>query len=155
MQDMVKLPHVRVPAIDPINRPAHYMGRGLEAVDVLEAWGLGPHLWNAGKYILRAGKKGPATEDLGKALWYARRALQFFGNGNALATCPMGITTAQVTGAFALSYQLGQAMGAIWDIADANSRHEVATGLTRLIYAIESEIARLAGLAPLANATEF
>jgi len=138
-----------------IDRPAHYLGRGLEAIDVLEAWGLGLHLGNCGKYILRAGRKGDAVEDLGKALWYARRAMSFYAKGNALSTCPVGeVTTGRVIEAFALSYQRGQAIGAIWDIADANARHEVAAGLTALVYALEAEIKRLK-TDPLCNATEF
>ena len=61
---------------DPVNRPAHYIGRGgIEAADVIEAFGLGWHLGNAVKYILRAGKKGPALEDLRKARWQIDRAI--------------------------------------------------------------------------------
>lgn len=57
-----------------IDHPPHYGGDGpLEAIEVIEAWQLGFHLGNAVKYILRAGKKGPATTDLRKALWYLRR----------------------------------------------------------------------------------
>lgn len=59
---------------DPVNRPAHYIGNGLEAIDVIEDWQLGFHLGNAVKYILRAGRKGDRRQDLEKALWYVRRA---------------------------------------------------------------------------------
>jgi hypothetical protein len=54
-----------------INHPAHYGGKDnpYEAIKVIEAWGLGFCLGNAVKYILRAGKKGDAVEDLKKALW--------------------------------------------------------------------------------------
>lgn len=61
-------------AHDPVNRPAHYQGKGLEAIQVIEDWELGYHLGNAVKYILRAGRKGDRKQDLEKALWYVRRA---------------------------------------------------------------------------------
>ena len=61
---------------DPVNHPAHYTGAGgLEAIDVIEAFGLGAtyHLGNAVKYLLRAGRKDDAATDLRKADWYFRR----------------------------------------------------------------------------------
>jgi len=65
------------PVIDPVNHPSHYKQGGLEAIDVLEAFGLtrDGRLFNAGKYILRAGKKDNNTElqDLKKAIWYLKR----------------------------------------------------------------------------------
>jgi len=52
---------------DNVNHPPHYISGGLEAIDVIEAFGLGYHLGNAAKYILRAGKKtADATEDIKK-----------------------------------------------------------------------------------------
>lgn len=63
------------PAHDTVETPAHYRGgMGLEAIDVIEAWGLGFHLGNAVKYILRAGAKGDRGEDLKKACRYLSRA---------------------------------------------------------------------------------
>jgi hypothetical protein len=60
---------------DPVKTPAHYhAGNGLEVIDVIEAWGLGFHLGNAAKYILRAGHKGDPNEDLAKACRYLSRA---------------------------------------------------------------------------------
>lgn len=58
-----------------INHPEHYGGADnpYEAIKVIEAWGLGFHLGNAVKYISRAGKKGPETEDIDKAIWYLER----------------------------------------------------------------------------------
>lgn len=47
-------------AIDNINHPQHHQSNGMEVIDVIEAFGLGFHLGNATKYILRAGRK---TED--------------------------------------------------------------------------------------------
>lgn len=58
------------------NRPEHY-DNGIEAIDVIESNGLGFHLGNAVKYILRAGKKigQDAESDLGKAIWYIGREI--------------------------------------------------------------------------------
>lgn len=59
---------------DPIDHPSHYMtAAGIEAIDVIEQYGLGMHLGNAMKYLLRAGRKGDAATDLGKARWYLAR----------------------------------------------------------------------------------
>ena len=65
-----------------IDHPPHYRAdSGLEAIDVIEAWGLNFNLGNALKYIARAGLKNPETmkQDLLKALWYIQRELD---NGN-------------------------------------------------------------------------
>jgi hypothetical protein len=35
-----------------------------------------PLLWQAGKYIARAGRKGPMLEDLQKAAWYLNRRIE-------------------------------------------------------------------------------
>lgn len=58
-----------------VNHPAHYQAGGLEAIDVIEAFDLGFRLGNAVKYILRAGRKGAALEDLKKARWYLDREI--------------------------------------------------------------------------------
>lgn len=59
---------------DPVTSPAHYKtAAGMEAVDVMEAFGLGLHLGNAVKYILRAGKKDDYAQDLRKAIWWLQR----------------------------------------------------------------------------------
>lgn len=57
---------------DPVNHPAHYGGidNPYEAIKVIDAWGLGFSLGNSVKYIVRAGKKGDALQDLEKARWY-------------------------------------------------------------------------------------
>lgn len=71
-----------------VNRPDHYQtAAGYQAADVLDAYALGPHLWNAGKYLLRAGKKDPKHEatDLKKAQWYVERAI-----ANAGLCCAAG-----------------------------------------------------------------
>jgi len=70
-------------APDMINRPPHYVGvGGLEAIDVLELYDLGLHLGTAMAYLLRAGRKGPAAEDLRKARWWMVR---WFRDGCSLA----------------------------------------------------------------------
>lgn len=62
---------------DNVNHPQHYKGNGLEAIDVIESFGLGFHLGNATKYILRAGRKtANPVEDIKKAIWYLNRFLE-------------------------------------------------------------------------------
>jgi hypothetical protein len=62
---------------DKVNHPEHYSVGGIEAIDVIEAWGLGFHLGNVVKYVCRAGRKDGhgRDEDLRKARWYINRAL--------------------------------------------------------------------------------
>jgi hypothetical protein len=61
---------------DPVNHPAHYTFGKYEAFDVLEDWfGTDPLLWQVGKYIARAGRKGSMLEDLEKAAWYLARRI--------------------------------------------------------------------------------
>ena len=60
-----------------VDHPDHYRkDTGHEAIDVIEAWGLGFSLGNAVKYIARAGLKGDAVEDLEKARWYIDREIE-------------------------------------------------------------------------------
>jgi hypothetical protein len=71
------MPEPRLPPTDAVNHPSHYKAGGLEAIDIIEAFGLGFHLGNAVKYILRAGRKAPGVlEDLKKARWYIDRAIK-------------------------------------------------------------------------------
>lgn len=65
--------------MDNVNQPEHYKGKGLECIQVIEAFDLGFCLGNAVKYILRAGKKGDRKEDLRKAIWYLNRELEIEG----------------------------------------------------------------------------
>jgi translation initiation factor 2B subunit (eIF-2B alpha/beta/delta family) len=53
-----------------VNHPEHYQGKGLEVIDIIEAFDLNFSLGNAIKYILRADKKGNRKQDLEKARWY-------------------------------------------------------------------------------------
>lgn len=59
---------------DPINHPSHYQGP-VEVIDIIEGFGLNFHLGNVVKYLLRAGRKGDALEDLKKARWYLEREI--------------------------------------------------------------------------------
>ena len=43
---------------DLINHPPHYKGKGMEVIEVIQAFGLDYNLGSVVKYILRAGKKG-------------------------------------------------------------------------------------------------
>jgi hypothetical protein len=59
--------------------PNHYKTeKGIESIDVIEAFELDFCLGNAVKYILRAGKKPdqPIERDLEKAIWYLNRKIQ-------------------------------------------------------------------------------
>lgn len=58
---------------DVVNNPPHYKANGIEAIDVIEAFGLGFHLGNVVKYILRAGRKDHLLQDLRKSRWYLDR----------------------------------------------------------------------------------
>ncbi len=55
-----------------VNHPEHYTPGTYEVYKVLRVWGLEQDalLWNAAKYIARAGKKDDKVQDLEKALWY-------------------------------------------------------------------------------------
>lgn len=56
-------------------RPDYYKSKGIETIDVIEAFDLNFNLGNVIKYILRAGKKeGEEKEkDLNKAMFYLKR----------------------------------------------------------------------------------
>jgi hypothetical protein len=58
-----------------VTNPAYYQLRTPEPVTVIEGWGLCWHLGNVVKYIARAGRKGPALDDLKKARWYLDRVI--------------------------------------------------------------------------------
>ena len=60
---------------DPVHSPSHYKSGGIEVIDVIEAFELGFRLANVVKYVLRAGRKGDALEDLEKAAWYLDREI--------------------------------------------------------------------------------
>lgn len=60
-----------------VDHPDYYKRGGIEAIDVIEAWGLGFNLGNVIKYVTRAGLKDKSkeVEDLKKADWYLRREI--------------------------------------------------------------------------------
>lgn len=62
-----------------VDSPAHYqLAEGMEAIDVIDQAIGDPasfYRGNAIKYLLRAGKKGDAKQDLEKARWYIDREL--------------------------------------------------------------------------------
>ena len=60
---------------DPVHNPSHYKSGGIEVIDVIEAFNLNFRLANVIKYVLRAGRKGDALEDLEKAAWYLDREI--------------------------------------------------------------------------------
>jgi hypothetical protein len=65
-----------------VDHPSHYGGDvPHEVYKCLSAWGLESDalLWNAVKYIARAGKKGDVKEDLEKARWYLTRRIESLG----------------------------------------------------------------------------
>ena len=61
---------------DSVNHPSHYMGNGIESIEVIEGFDLNYHLGNSVKYILRAGKKDDKKQDLEKAIWYLKREIE-------------------------------------------------------------------------------
>jgi hypothetical protein len=75
-----------VTAPDRVNHPGHYRANGLEAINVIEAFGLDFCLGNAIKYILRAGRKPYAAEieDLEKAVWYINRRIEKLRNNGGM-----------------------------------------------------------------------
>lgn len=55
-----------------VDHPKHYQGKGLEAIDVIEAFDLNFCEGNVLKYLLRYKNKN-GQEDLDKCLWYLNR----------------------------------------------------------------------------------
>lgn len=70
----------RYTKVDMVNHPPHYKAGGIESIDYIQAK-LTPEEFsgfckgNALKYISRAGRKGKATEDYKKAVWYLNRLI--------------------------------------------------------------------------------
>jgi hypothetical protein len=71
------------------NKPKHYncakVSIEMEAIDILHMFfPSNPYLWNAGKYMLRAGSKPkePVTKDLMKALYYINFSIGRMGYGD-------------------------------------------------------------------------
>jgi uncharacterized protein DUF3310 len=73
--------------VEQVNHPEHYGGNvPHETWKCLHAWGLEADalLWNAVKYISRAGKKGDRLEDLLKAQWYLNRRIALMEEQNGI-----------------------------------------------------------------------
>lgn len=71
-----------IETIDMVNSPPHYSWLkekcGLEVIDITRH--LDFDLGNAVKYILRAGRKKDAIEDLKKAIWYLNDKIKLLEN---------------------------------------------------------------------------
>jgi len=69
---------------DLINHPPHYLfSSKFEVIEVLEEWfPTSPLLWQVGKYIARAGRKGDELTDLKKAKFYLDRYITQKENSN-------------------------------------------------------------------------
>ena len=66
----------REKTIEMVDHPKHYQSKnGVEVIDIIEEFGLGFHLGNVIKYVLRAGHKSNELEDLEKAKWYLERVI--------------------------------------------------------------------------------
>lgn len=67
------------PEAEAVDGPAHYGGKDnpYEVIKVAEAWGFNEnaYLFNALKYLGRAGKKGSKVEDLKKLVFYVEREI--------------------------------------------------------------------------------
>jgi hypothetical protein len=74
-----------------VNHPQHYGGDVQhEVIKCLESWGLEMDalLWNAVKYIARAGKKTFMLEDLEKARFYLDRRIMYLRSESGQPQCP-------------------------------------------------------------------
>ena len=58
-----------------VNHPSHYNSGKIEAIDVIEDWGLNFSLGCVVKYICRADYKGTTIQDLEKEAWYLNREI--------------------------------------------------------------------------------
>jgi len=70
---------------DVVNHPKHYTDTpfGLEVIEITDKYDFS--VGNALKYILRAGKKGDAVEDLEKAVWYLNHKIELMKkNGSSV-----------------------------------------------------------------------
>lgn len=61
---------------DPVKHPPHYTRGPVEVIDIIEGFGLGFHLGNVAKYVLRSGYKDDEIQDLEKARWYLDRWIE-------------------------------------------------------------------------------
>lgn len=59
---------------DAVHSPKHYCGRGMEVIDVIDAFDLDLYQGSIVQYVIRYKKKN-GVEDLRKAAWYLNRLL--------------------------------------------------------------------------------
>lgn len=82
---VVKRKNGTVADVDLVNRPPHYTRTRFEVIEVLEEFfSQDPHLWQVGKYIMRAGHKDDEIQDLQKARYYLDRKIQRLQEAKAL-----------------------------------------------------------------------
>lgn len=67
---------IKEKVLQTVDHPSHYKPGTIEAIDVIEQFGLGFNLGNVAKYVLRSGRKGDALVDLEKAAWYLKREIE-------------------------------------------------------------------------------
>lgn len=106
-----------------VAHPPHYKAdNGIEAIQVIKAWGLGYELGNAVKYILRHQAKGHPVQDLAKASWY----LDYARGLDDLLVDPVGIPVPfkDIVKGFALSDNCEMALGCIEQIAKSDTLRE-------------------------------
>ncbi len=58
-----------------VEHPSHYNAGSIEAIEIIEDWGLNFSEGNALKYLLRSKYKGDQKQDLLKCRWYIQRLL--------------------------------------------------------------------------------
>lgn len=132
---------------DPVERPAHYQGDGMEAIEALEdIFGMSFHLATAMKYILRHANKGNPAQDLRKAAWYVERVWMA-----ELLPPPEpegALASLEIANAFDLSLEVAAAldwiMAAATDGSDADRRNALGSAMDALGEAIaEAEAAEM------------
>jgi hypothetical protein len=105
--------------INEINHPTHYGGANnpYEAIKVMEACNCGGHLFNALKYLSRAGKKEGQSlkKDLNKALWYLKRMLEKGIKNGFVRQSDNPFKPLDVAKAWGLSKDLTNALHNIWN----------------------------------------
>ena len=75
-RDVGMLHAVRKKMSDKINHPSHYTAGSIEVYDFIEAWNLDFSIGNVVKYVSRAPYKGTKLDDLKKAEWYLKKAIE-------------------------------------------------------------------------------
>lgn len=131
-------PTASVIAFDAVKAPRHYQGNGLQAIDVIEDWGLGFHLGNAVKYVLRAPHKG-REQDLEKACRYLSRAAMLPATQIAMAST-RDLAVVQVAMAFDLAPCAALALDEIRHAIDRPMAAERSGHLLAAIHALEADL---------------